>query len=1166
MTKLGNIDFDDCILDALRDNRLIVFAGAGVSMGAPSSLASFWELARDIAQGTGLAPSEPLDRFLGQLHHRNVAVHERASNLLSPAESTPNALHYDLLRLFRSVDRVRIVTTNFDLHFETAAKTLFGDTPNVFQAPALPLGYDFSGIVHVHGALPSARDLVLTDADFGRAYLTEGWARRFLVDAFRQYTVLFVGYRHNDVVMNYLARALPADSVAGRFALTAEDEDWRLLGITPIRFEKDTGMNPFSKLYDGMKRLAERATRGALDWQSRLAEIGGRSPPTDVEAISEVEQALREVHTTRFLLNVARDPEWLRWLNGRKHLDALFRPGELNEKDTLIAGWIARHFAIEHPYDVFEIIALHGLQLSPGFWWVIGREVGVTKEKQLTDSALKRWITLLLAAASPNTDHHVLMWLAERCASQGCVELTLTVFMAMSEHRLNIRSGFGWVDEEGSKRHRLDAECLLRSDHWSLNEVWTNYLAPHLETSAQPLLSGIAVRLEQIYSNLKAWDQASHKWDPVSYGRSAIEPHDQDRYPDAVDVLIDVAREALESLAATSVVLVSAWMERFITSEAPLLRRLAIHALTVCRSKVPEECLLWLLDRVGLHGLPEHHEVHRAVALSYVAAAEPTRKAVVDAIVTHILPASGDRSAEMQTARSHFDWLSWLLYADPDCALAKTAIEPIKKQYPNWRPSDHPDLTHWSGSADWVGSESPWSVDQLLAREPSEQVEDLMSFQGKSFDGPSREGLLINCQEACKQNASWAFSLGQTLAKKTAWLSDLWPALIRGMQESELREEGWRDLLELICNPILQSACSYEIANLLHSLVREGGKPFAINLLGRANAVALPLWYALESDSKGDINDWLSRAINHPAGIIVEFWVNSLSLLVHGKEKVEQEMPEDYRTWFTLVLQNPNFKGGMGRSVLASQTSFLFNLDEEWTCRQIIPLFSDQDILKCRQAWDGFLVWGRLYPALVDALFPAFLNAMPRLATDINSRSKRFIEFYTLVAVFYVSDPTEILLPTLFQHGSLDDRLAFASYLGYFLRQMQQPTKQQLWNGWLCRYWQGRVQGVLAALDETEILKMLDWLPFLDEFYPVAVSLAVRCPRVQIEHSQALYELRDSELITRFPNATAELLIYMSGCTAGYNADNLAKIAARLDNLPMLARGRLDEALALAGV
>ena len=39
--KLGAIDFDDRILDALRDDKLVVFAGAGVSMGPPSNLPNF---------------------------------------------------------------------------------------------------------------------------------------------------------------------------------------------------------------------------------------------------------------------------------------------------------------------------------------------------------------------------------------------------------------------------------------------------------------------------------------------------------------------------------------------------------------------------------------------------------------------------------------------------------------------------------------------------------------------------------------------------------------------------------------------------------------------------------------------------------------------------------------------------------------------------------------------------------------------------------------------------------------------------------------------------------------------------------------------------------------------------------------------------------------------
>ena len=1168
MTRLGSIDFDDSILDALRDERLVIFAGAGVSVGPPSNLASFWKLTVDIAQGTGLAPVEPLDRFLGQLHHRNVAVHERAAQLLSPLGSAPNVLHYDLLRLFRKVDSIRLVTTNFDLHFENASDALFGAVPDVYRAPALPLGYSFSGIVHVHGALPRARDLVLTDADFGRAYLTEGWARQFLVDVFRKYTVLFVGYSHNDVVMNYLARSLPTDSVAGRFALTDEDGSWELLGIKPIRFVKGVGANSFKQLYEGVRQLAERATRGALDWQSRLSELGVRVPPADEEAISEVEQGLREVHTTRFLLNVARDPEWLRWLNGRKHLDALFGASDLGEREMLLASWLAQHFAIEHPHDVWEIVAAHGLRMNSALWWSIGREIGVTNEKPLEESALTRWVTILLASAPPDADHHVFMWLAERCADQGCVELTLKLFMAMSEYRLSVKPGFASPDHEGNERkHRLAAECLLRADHWSLNEIWTNHVRPHRARLAQMLLSGVAQRLEEMHGELVAWDNASRDWDPVSYGRSAIELHDQDRYPEAVDVLVDAARDALEWLAINSSTLLGAWIERLVASDVPLLRRLAIHATTVHHGKSPEENLKWLLDRVGLHASSEHHEVHRAVALSYATAADPAREAVVDAVLAKALTAFDDWPAEKRTARAHFDWLSWLLQAKPDCTLAVAALAPIKAQYPQWLPSDHPDLTHWTGSADWVGSQSPWSIDQLLAREPVKQLDDLLNFTGSHFDGPSREGLLTNVREACKQKVGWAFALAQVLAERALWPSDLWPALIRGLQESDLTVNGWRDLLTLASNPALLSVHAYDIANLLHALVRDGGKPFVLDLLDQANAISQSTWQRLEANAQDEeIQDWHSRAINRPAGVIVEFWVNGLSLLVRGRTRVERVMPENYRHWLTLVVQDETSKGGMGRSVLASQTAFFFNLDEAWSRQYLVPLFSDPDRRKFAQAWDGFLVWGQLYPAIVDAFVPAFIAAIPRLAADLGDRRSRFVEFYTSLAAFHVPDPAQHLLPALFQHGSLEDRTAFASHLGFVLRQMQQEAKKQLWDGWLHHYWQDRLQGVLAPLDEAEIRKMLEWLPHLGDAFPDAVALAIRCPTIRIEHSHVLYGLLKSELVTRFAAETAELLIYLANCTVGYHAADLAKVDALLPPIPAQLRGRVAEALARAGV
>jgi Domain of unknown function (DUF4020)/SIR2-like domain len=140
---------------------------------------------------------ELVDHFLGRAKDAGVHIHERVRHILSDARSTPNLLHTTLLRLFRSCSDVRLVTTNFDPHFITAAKTVFstGDELELYYAPALSVGNSFAGIVHLHGSVTKQADrMVLTDSDFGAAYLTEGWATRFLQRLFAHNVVMFIGY------------------------------------------------------------------------------------------------------------------------------------------------------------------------------------------------------------------------------------------------------------------------------------------------------------------------------------------------------------------------------------------------------------------------------------------------------------------------------------------------------------------------------------------------------------------------------------------------------------------------------------------------------------------------------------------------------------------------------------------------------------------------------------------------------------------------------------------------------------------------------------------------------------------------------------------------------------------------------------------------------------
>ncbi len=270
------VNLPDALVGAQRNGRLVIFAGAGISIAAPSSLPDFEGLAERVAgAATTRRPHESLDQFLGRCEQLGVDVQQRAREALGIPTSQPAAPHRELVALFRSPERVRLVTTNFDPHLTTAASDRYGASAvAIYRAPALPLGATVTGITHVHGALDEPRhSLVLTDADFGRAYLTEGWATRFLLDLFLHNTVCFVGYSHNDPTIRYIARALPPGTA--RFALTSrgEDDKWVELGVTPVTYPLREGADKHAALTDAIQAWSAQATMGALEHEHQIRDL-----------------------------------------------------------------------------------------------------------------------------------------------------------------------------------------------------------------------------------------------------------------------------------------------------------------------------------------------------------------------------------------------------------------------------------------------------------------------------------------------------------------------------------------------------------------------------------------------------------------------------------------------------------------------------------------------------------------------------------------------------------------------------------------------------------------------------------------------------------------------------------------------------------------------------
>ena len=405
----GQVDVPEPVLLAQQQGRLVLFVGAGVSAGPPSSLPLFVHLAKGIA-GEAHAPltdeveTHP-DHFLGRLEASGVPVHARVKAIVEQSV-LPNRVHEALVGLFPSQDQLRIVTTNYDQHLTTAAIERFGAEPPLYKAPALPLGRDFTGIVHLHGCVDQRpQDLIVTARDFGRAYLTDAWAARFLPEMFRTYTVLFVGYSHNDQVMTYLAHGLPPESQRFGFIEDTVPAKWTAMGITGLPY---SSADHHVALGDALEGWAALSAMGRLDHERRIKDLVARPTPDadgtvrpvelpkDPAMASYLERAIRDKDTVGLFTKHASDVILLSWISDQDPFAPLFLPRvHLDPVAATLAAWFADRFAVAETDAALSVVHRRSGWLHPeAAMYVINALI----QQNPAPDVVGRWLPILIAS------------------------------------------------------------------------------------------------------------------------------------------------------------------------------------------------------------------------------------------------------------------------------------------------------------------------------------------------------------------------------------------------------------------------------------------------------------------------------------------------------------------------------------------------------------------------------------------------------------------------------------------------------------------------------------------------------------------------------------------------------------------------------------------------
>ena len=224
------------------------------------------------------------DIVLGLLERRldgssgiSSSVRNTVAAKLRELSKSSNSLHESLIRLSDRGGCHTILTTNFDLLLEDAAKKrrIKVASHSLGAIPRPSRALDFSGIMHIHGALHKNAEmnseLVLTDLDFGEYYLRRRIIPDLIYDAARLFNIVLVGYSANDPPMKYLLNAVAADglrfeNLRERFVFVgnqqedlAQMEDWKGRGITPIGYDNSSD---HKALHDVLHQWASIANIG----------------------------------------------------------------------------------------------------------------------------------------------------------------------------------------------------------------------------------------------------------------------------------------------------------------------------------------------------------------------------------------------------------------------------------------------------------------------------------------------------------------------------------------------------------------------------------------------------------------------------------------------------------------------------------------------------------------------------------------------------------------------------------------------------------------------------------------------------------------------------------------------------------------------------------------
>ncbi|PJM79904.1 SIR2 family protein [Bifidobacterium scaligerum] len=1075
-----DVNVPESLLDAFQEDRVVFFVGAGASYNPPANLPLYKELVEQLAYEAGVhSPGydEQLDRFVGLLPE-NFNAHSATKRIIEKSDAKYNETHEAIVRLADAIGTPRIVTTNYDLLLESAAKENSINLRREYAGPAVPRGSSFSGLLHIHGSINSPDDeLVLDDRDFANAYISEAWATRFLLQLFESYSVVFIGYGFTDPIMRYLALGV-SSYAQPRYAFVADgsdrDDEWHRSGIEIISYPS---VNAHQALPDVLNALSNHLSATYMSQRNRISDIVSNGVPSGYVESDYMKLQLQTVSGIRcFIQSVNDDTKrmWLKWITEDTDLSKCFSDSIEVDWYKAMINWFVVEFVqrAEEQNVVLSVIGKYQNHMSDHLFHqlcMISSHMASKENGNAFIPVFTVCMTSIMGYSAPRT-------MRELDATVEALEemnpdIKWEIANQFIRPYLRLRATF----EADEKPYAyVDWPCSSVSfSRDAVDDVFTGPVTVYQARFAER-------KIREAYSLLQAY--GSKEMTSVLL-RPSIERHEQNkRMRDLQNYFVSLLRTYVEEHSTDA----PRHAERWILSNVPLLQRLAVHAIGISE-KTGDEKIQWLIDHHLIYDYETRHEVFTVLknAVTDLSSDMCTR------LLRCMQESVHDIDNEGAVARYQYDLLEWMLRFVPQWGEAKEWMTELAEDN-KFVPNKNPDFSVWFEEMRFVDSDlSDEAFIDLLRNMPT-RLKRLL------FGGSQPEDMLIHFNASAyrqqiarivKEEPSVGLILWNFLDSfANEGLVDWYKcAVVDGWSDADCSEPQ-NEIIDIMYRlSSMTDEMVSSISNFLSWQMFSNKTDFTERSLAVMDEVANKIWINNNINFNPDTNEYWSNnpytySLNCWPGRIAHYWVGRIRLRYVNTNNDWSGMNESEKRALNLLFEcNHTFDSSV-KSVLLHEINLLHMLDSTYIESKLPKIFNDVDTV---------LIWESMFPhprlsnrLLAMGFFDSCCNLLERC--DELKNNTRFLADYIFNILSYADisekQKDRVLRGTLVAKDE-SFRVAFMKSIAwYFEFRLDSKEKTAIWSSWLSNYIDSRSKNKSRDWEQDERLEFSKMIPYLEKY------------------------------------------------------------------------------------